>query len=162
MFNDTKDQLPAIVDLARAAGAEVFESFQPLNPMKNYVRIYPQAHQKELPSVDVVSQAIAQDSAYGRTALQPMDAFCAEHGVELFRPVVSNPLRKNCDETWLYSLLAGDVTPCCQIKTPISPKWNIFKHSVDEILSDLDYENTRFNLWNGFFPDYCAGCWKTR
>ena len=162
LFNDTKDQLPAIVDLAKAAGVEVFESFQALNPMKNYIRIYPQGHLKELPSADKVSQAIALDSAYGRETLQPIDAFCAEHGIELFRPVISNPLRKNCDETWLYSLLSGDITPCCQIKTPISPRWNVFKHPVEEILSDLDYENTRFNLWNGFFPDYCAGCWKTR
>jgi len=162
LFNDTKNQLPAIVDLAKAAGVEVFESFQALNPMKNYIRIYPQAQQKELTTVDTVSQAIAHDSAYGREALQPIDAFCAEHGIELFPPVIGNPLRKNCNETWLYSLLSGDITPCCQIKTPISPKWNIFTHGVDDILSDFDYENTRFNLWNGFFPDYCTGCWKTR
>lgn len=162
LFSHTQNQLPAIVDLAKAAGAEVFESFQALNPMHNYVRIYPKTSIEELSSVPTVAQAINRDSAYGRENLQPMDEFCREHGIEFLQPVKTNPLRKNCDETWLYSLLSGDITPCCQIKTPVSPKWNIFNHSVEKILSEFEYENTRFNLWNGFFPSYCSGCWKTR
>ena len=162
LFSHTQDQLPGIVDMAKASGAEVFESFQALNPMKNYVRIYPQGQVPELQSVDTVAHAIDRDSAYARQQLQPFNEFLAENRIDFSLPVITNPLRKNCDETWLYSLLSGDVTPCCQIKTPISPKWNIFEHRVEDILSDLDYENVRFNLWNGIFPRYCDGCWKTR
>ena len=106
------------VDMAKASGVEVFESFQALNPMKNYVRIYPQGQVPELQSVDAVAHAIDRDSAYARQQLQPFDAFLAENHIDFALPVVKNPLRKNCDETWLYSLLSGDVTPCCQIKTP--------------------------------------------
>jgi len=29
-------------------------------------------------------------------------------------------------------------------------------------MADPEYENVRFNLWNGIFPSYCEGCWKTR
>jgi MoaA/NifB/PqqE/SkfB family radical SAM enzyme len=162
LFSHTIDQLPAIVDMAKASGVEIFESFQALNPMKNYVRIYPKAHISQLLSTDTVAQAIERDSVYGREKLQPMSEFLAENNIDFFSSVVNNPLRKNCDETWLYSLLSGDVTPCCQIKTPISPKWNIYEHGVDEILSDFEYENVRFNLWNGIFPTYCDGCGKTR
>ena len=162
LFSHTIDQLPAIVDRAKASGVEIFESFQALNPMKNYVRIYPQGQAPQLPSINDVARAIERDSAYGRTQLQPMDEFLAENKIEFSRPVITNPLRNNCDETWLYSLLSGDVTPCCQIKTPISPKWNIFEHRAQDILADLEYQNVRFNLWNGIFPTYCDGCWKTR
>ena len=162
LFNHTIDQLPKIVDMAKESGVEIFESFQALNPMKNYVRIYPSAHIPELLTVNAVSQAIERDSVYAREKLQPMNAFLEENNIEFSHPVVANPIRKNCDETWLYSLLSGDVTPCCQIKTPISPAWNIFNHSVESILADLDYENVRFNLFNGIFPSYCNGCWKTR
>lgn len=162
LFSHTIDQLPAIVDLAKANGVEIFESFQALNPMKNYVRIYPEGQSPQLISKDDVAAAIDRDSHYGRKELQPMSDFLAENNIDFSKPVVNNPLRKNCDETWLYSLLSGDVTPCCQIKTPISSKWNVFENSVDQITSDLDYENIRFNLWNGIFPTYCDGCWKTR
>ena len=162
LFNHTIDQLPKIVDMAKESGVEIFESFQALNPMKNYVRIYPTAHIPELSSVSTVAQAIERDSVYAREKLQPMNAFLEENNIDFSRPAIANPIRKNCDETWLYSLLSGDITPCCQIKTPISPAWNIFDHSVESILADFEYENIRFNLWNGIFPSYCDGCWKTR
>ena len=162
LFEHTSDQLPKIVDMAKESGVEIFESFQALNPMKNYVRIYPTAHIPELLSVNTVAQAIERDSVYAREKLQPMNDFLQENNIHFSRPVIAHPIRKNCDETWLYSLLSGDITPCCQIKTPISPAWNIFDHSVESILADFDYENTRFNLWNGIFPSYCDGCWKTR
>lgn len=162
LFSHTIDQLPAIVDLAKKSGVEIFESFQALNPMKNYVRIYPKGQAPQLPVAHRVAQAIERDSVYGREQLQPMNDFLAENNIDFSKPVLNNPLRKNCDETWLYSLLSGDVTPCCQIKTPISPRWNIFNNRVADILADLDYENVRFNLWNGIFPVYCDGCWKTQ
>jgi MoaA/NifB/PqqE/SkfB family radical SAM enzyme len=162
LFSHTIDQLPAIVDMAKANGVEIFESFQVLNPMKNYVRIYPKAHIPELLSIDSVSTAIDRDTVYAREQLQPMSDFLVENNIDFFPAVVSNPIRKNCDETWLYSLLSGDVTPCCQLKKPISPKWNIFENSVEDVLADFEYENVRFNLWNGIFPTYCDGCGKTR
>ncbi len=162
LFRHTMNQLPAIVDLAKANGVEVFESFQALNPMKSYIRIYPDGQLPQIEPITIVADAILRDSAYGREQLQPMEDFIEEHGIALSQPIQSNPFRKNCDEPWLYSLLSGNVTPCCQIKTPISPNWNIFNHTVDEILADQEYENLRFNLWNGIFPNYCDGCWKNR
>lgn len=162
LFNNTIDQLPGIVDIAKASGVEIFESFQVLNPMKNYVRIYPKAQIPELLTIDNVSKAIDRDTIYARQQLQPMSDFLAENDIDFFPQITFNPIRKNCDETWLYSLLSGDITPCCQLKKPISPKWNIFNNSVNDITSDLEYENVRFNLWNGIFPNYCDGCGKTR
>ena len=162
LFSHTIDQLPKIVDMAKDSGVEIFESFQALNPMKNYIRIYPSAHIPELTSVETVAKAIERDSVYAREKLQPMNDFLEENNIDFSHPVIANPVRKNCDETWLYSLLSGDVTPCCQIKQPVSPKWNIFEHSIENILADFEYENVRFNLWNGIFPSYCDGCWKTR
>ena len=162
LFSHTIDQLPKIVDIAKDSGVEIFESFQALNPMKNYVRIYPAAQIPELVSVDSVAKAVERDSVYAREKLQPLNDFLTENNIDFSHPVITNPIRKNCDETWLYSLLSGDVTPCCQIKTPISPKWNIFDHPMENIMADFEYENTRFNLWNGIFPSYCDGCWKTR
>ena len=162
LFEATKTHLPQIVDVAKAHGVEIFESFQPLNPMHNYVRIYPKDKLGELPCIDRVVARSQEDVPYAHSQLQPFRQFCEENDIDFFPQVNPNPLRKNCDETWIYSLLSGDVTPCCQIKTPPSPNWNIFDRSIQSILHDPDYENTRFNLWNGFFPDYCTGCWKTR
>lgn len=161
LFSNTIDHLPTIVNHAKSNGVEIFESFQALNPMHSYVRIYPREKLSELRAVVEVGKAIKRDSAYGRQELQPMEAFNESNNIEVFHPVTSNPLRNNCDETWLYSLLSGDVTPCCQLKKPISPKWNVFTNTVDSILADIEYENLRFNLWNGIFPTYCSGCWKT-
>lgn len=162
LFEDTKTQLPGIVDAAKAHGVEVFESFQPLNPMKNYVRIYPKDKLHELTRIDSVVARCHADVPYAESQLQPFREFCRENGIDFFPAVRRHPLRKNCDETWIYALLSGDITPCCQIKDAPSPEWNLFRRPLPAILTDPAYENTRFNLWNGFFPDYCAGCWKTR
>lgn len=162
LFQHTKDQLPGIVDLAKEHGVEIFESFQALNPMHNYVRIYPQEQLPELQTVDAIQASINRDSQYALTQLQSFQDFCADQKINFFPTAKSNPKRRNCNETWIYSLLSGDITPCCQIKTPPSADWNIFKRNLNEIMSDPAYENMRFNLWNGIFPDYCAGCWKTR
>jgi len=162
LFSHTLGQLPDIVEVAKKNGVEIFESFQPLNPMKSYVRIYPKEQVNQLASVSDVAKAIAHDSVLAQQTLQPFAEFCREEGIDFFPKVRSNPLRNNCNETYLYSLLSGDVTPCCQIKTPISDKWNVFNHSVEDVMADPEYENVRFNLWNGIFPSYCEGCWKTR
>lgn len=162
LFSHTEDQMPEIVAAAKAHGVEVFESFQPLNPMTSYVKIYPRAQLAELPQVDRVLDAIRRDSQGAVQVLKSMAQFCSEAGIDFEKAGRSNPLRRNCDEQWIYSLLSGDVTPCCQIKMPISPAWNLFEHTLPEILDDPEYENVRFNLWNGLFPTYCDGCWKTR
>lgn len=162
LFSHTSDQLPGIVEAAKENGVEIFESFQALNPMKSYVQIYPKHQLHELKMVPQVADAIATDSVPAAQALQPFSEFCRDESIDFFPDVNANPIRNNCNETYLYSLLSGDVTPCCQIKTPISEKWNVFTHAVKDVLSDPEYENMRFNLWNGIFADYCSGCWKTR
>jgi len=161
LFAATETELPEIVAAAKAHGVDIFESFQPLNPMKSYVRIYPQEHLGELTQVSRVAATIARDSAAAHRSLLSITEFCTAEGIDFAKDGLPNRLRNNCDEQWIYALLSGDVTPCCQIKTPISPRWNLFHHAVDSILNDPEYENVRFNLWNGLFPAYCHGCWKT-
>lgn len=162
LFSHTEHQLPEIVATAKSHGVEVFESFQPLNPMQSYVKIYPQQMLPQLQTVGQVAETIRRDTHDASRTLRSLAQFCTEAGIDVEKLGRPNPLRPNCDEQWIYSLLSGDVTPCCQIKTPIDPKWNLFRHSIDEILREPHYENVRFNLWNGLFPDYCDGCWKTR
>jgi len=163
LFGDTLDQMPGIVATAQAHGVEIFESFQPLNPMSTYVPVYPQAKLKELDAdrLGQVGAAIRRDSAQAAARLKPVSQFCAEEGIPGGNQGRANRLRPNCDEEWIYALLSGDITPCCQIKSPVSPHWNLARHSLDEVLADALYENTRFNLWNGLFPGYCKGCHKT-
>ena len=162
LFSNTLDQLPEIARLAKDWGFELFESYQVLNPMRTYVPIYPKGKFAELQHIDSVAQAIARDTPGATVALQPVQSFFDEEGIDFDKNGTPNGLRAGCDEQWIYSLLSGDVTPCCQIKTPISPAWNLSSHTIGEILSDQRYEITRFNLWNGLFPRYCEGCWKTR
>jgi MoaA/NifB/PqqE/SkfB family radical SAM enzyme len=162
LFSATRDRLPRIVELAKAAGADIFEGIQALNPMRTYVPIYPQDHLDELAHVDAVSACVDRDQPGAMHSLRSIASFCAAEGIPASNHGRPNGLRPNCDEEWIYSLLSGDVTPCCQVKTPIDPAWNLFRSSIDDILADRHYENVRFNLWNGLFPDYCSGCWKTR
>lgn len=162
LFSHTEDEIPAIVAAAKSHGVEIFESFQALNPMTKYVRIYPQEHLPQLDTVARVASAIDRDSRRAAEALQSVADFCREAGIDAGKMGRANPLRRNCDEQWVYALLSGDVTPCCQIKDPISPTWNLARRSLTDILADPDYQRVRFNLWNGLFPDYCDGCWKTR
>lgn len=162
LFEGTQDQLPRIAALVKEYGVEIFESFQPLNPMRTYVPIYPREKLAELKRIDAVAAKIGRDSPRMHQVLQSVQSFFNDEGIDIDKNGTPNGLRAGCDEQWIYSLLSGDVTPCCQIKTPISPAWNLFSHTIDEILSDRLYENTRFNLWNGLFPRYCEGCWKTR
>ncbi|BCG66084.1 MAG: AdoMet-dependent heme synthase (plasmid) [Methyloprofundus sp.] len=162
LFSYNKTELPDIVETAKSYGVEIFESFQALNPMSTYIPIYPEQSLSEVAHIDEVANIINQDSVQATQQLQPFAEFCATEGIEIDKNGTANNIRNNCDEQWIYSLLSGDITPCCQIKTPISDTWNLFKHTLPDILSDHQYENTRFNLWNGIFPTYCDGCWKTR
>jgi len=162
LFSYSKNDLPGIVAEAKRHGVEIFESFQPLNPMSTYLPIYPEQQLAELEQIDEVAACIARDSHIATQQLTTVSEFCDQEGILLDKNGTPNGIRKNCDEQWIYSLLSGDITPCCQIKTPPSPNWNLFNQSIDQILSDQQYENTRFNLWNGIFPEYCSGCWKMR
>jgi len=161
LFSYNKTELPAIVAKAKSYGVEIFESFQALNPMSTYLPIYPDSARSEIPHINEVAEHILQDSEQAKQQLQPFADFCAAEGIAIDKNGTPNGLRSNCDEQWIYALLSGDITPCCQIKTPVSPTWNVSRHTLASILSDRQYENTRFNLWNGIFPTYCAGCWKT-
>jgi MoaA/NifB/PqqE/SkfB family radical SAM enzyme len=161
LFDYSEDEMPEIVKLAREHGAEIFESFQPLNPKHSYVDIYPEKQRPQLATIGQVSQAIARDTARARELLQPAGEFLAEEGIEFGGPGRPNGLRPNCDEQYIYALLTGNVTPCCQVKEILDPEWNIFHHPLEEIFHNPSYENLRFNLWNGFFPDCCQGCSKT-
>lgn len=162
LFAATRNQLPGIVEMAKTAGVDIFEGIQALNPMRTYVPIYPQQHLDELAHIDAVSACVDRDQPLAVQSLRSIADFCTEEGIPASNYGQPNGLRPNCDEEWIYTLLSGDVTPCCQIKTFVDPRWNLFRSSIAEILADGHYENVRFNLWNGIFPSYCMGCWKTR
>ncbi len=161
LFTHTENEIPAIVDRAKSAGVEIFESFQALNPKQSYIQIYPKAQLNQLADAPRVRTRIQADSKAALQHLQDIGQFCADEGIQASNTGTPNGLRPSCDEQWLYSLLSGDVTPCCQVKQVLDPAWNLFNHPVQDILNNPHYENVRFNLWNGIFPDYCNGCYKT-
>jgi MoaA/NifB/PqqE/SkfB family radical SAM enzyme len=161
LFAESIDELPKIVDLAKAHGVEIFEGFQPLNPMRTYIPIYPECKKVKLSEIDTVRHKIQSDTPYALSQLQSIQSFAEQEGIELDNNGTPNGMRPGCDEQWIYALLSGDVTPCCQIKDPINPKWNLSDYTIEEIQKDPDYQNLRFNLWNGLFPQMCKGCWKT-
>jgi len=160
LFTHTKEELPKIISEAKKRGMDFLEGFQPLNPKQSYVDIYPEKKKKLLYDVKDVGQKIAQD------ALESEIPSCAEffdrENVNISIAGRRNRLRLNCDEEWLYSLLSGDVTPCCQIKTPFDKEWNLVRNPLEDILTNHHYENMRFNLWNGIFLPDCDGCYKTK
>jgi len=162
LFPHTVEQLPAIIDEAKRRGMEVYEGFQPLNPMITYLPRYPEDKRHLLTSVGEVVSKIFYYGSVATGKLESISQFCARERIAFDKNGRSNGLRPGCDEQWIYALAGGDITPCCQIKQPVSPDWNLFHHHLETILADSLYENTRFNLWNGLFPTYCAGCWKTR
>ncbi len=159
LFSYSKNKLPQIISVAKNHGVEIFESFQALNPMSSYTSIYPKNSLHELKHIDEVAVSIAN---YTQNNLLPFHDFCNQEKINIDKNGTPNNTRKNCDEQWIYSLLNGDITPCCQIKSTIDKDWNLFSNSLNDILNNHHYENIRFNLWNGFFPSYCDGCWKTR
>lgn len=162
LFPHTVDQLPTIIDEAWRRGMEVYEGFQPLNPMVTYLPCYPEDKRQLLASVGDVAAKIDSHSAAAAGKLESIAQFCAREGIDFDKGGQPNGLRPGCDEQWIYALAGGDITPCCQIKQPVSPSWNLFQHHLEEILADPLYENTRFNLWNGIFPTECAGCYKVK
>lgn len=162
LLNYSEHELLDIVELARKYGVEIFESFQALNPKASYMRIYPGEHAEQFAAIGRVARTIDRDSRIAKGLLKPFEDFAAEEGIEFGGAGRPNGLRKNCDEQYIYALLSGDVTPCCQVKDIVDPDWNLVRHSLDEIYGNRNYENVRFNLWNGLFPIYCEGCSRTR
>jgi len=150
-----------IIKLARDHGAETFERFQPLNPKCSYAAIYPPEEQAQLGRVSHISEIVGGQLAAARRILQPTEEFLAQEGILLAAETRANPLRPHCDPQYAYALLSGDMTPCCQVKSQISADWNLANRPLSEILRDPAYETMRFNLWNGIFPDDCAGCVAT-
>lgn len=161
LFEKTMKELPQIVDMAKSYGVDIFEGFQALNPMITYLPIYPESHKNELNSVERVNDRIRIDTAYGNEKLMPLYQFALNEGIEIDNNGTPNGIRPNCDEQWVYSLLSGDVTPCCQIKNPVALDWNLKDKSIAELQNTPSYQQWRFNLWNGFFPKICQGCRKT-
>lgn len=121
---------------------------------------YPEDKRQLLASVADVATKIVAYSTASTGNLKSIAQFCAEEGIDFDKGGRPNGLRPGCDEQWIYALAGGDITPCCQIKQPVSPNWNLFCYDLEAILADPLYENTRFNLWNGIFPTACAGCYK--
>ncbi len=136
------------------------EAFQPINPKQSYVEIYPADKLHLLKQSQSVAEKIGSD--LGKLTLPTIEAFAKRENMAVSNCGPANGLRPNCNEEWIYSLLSGDVTPCCQIKDPMDKEWNIFEHSIDDIQNNHHYENVRFNLWNGIFLTACDGCYKTR
>ena len=159
LFTHTRDEMPAIAEEAKRRGMDVIESFQPLNAKRSYIKIYP-ADKLDLLN-DAPEIAATINEGYASVPLPSVAEFAQRENLPISNIGKRNGLRPNCDEEWIYSLLSGDVTPCCQIKQPMDAKWNIFNHSIDEILVNPQYENLRFNLWNGIFLKTCEGCSKT-
>jgi MoaA/NifB/PqqE/SkfB family radical SAM enzyme len=159
LFTHTRDEMPRILSEAKEHGVDVVEAFQPLNPKKSYMNIYPPDKAALLDDYNDINARIQEGYASG--ILPSVLEFAQREQLQISSAGTRNPLRKNCDEEWIYSLLSGDVTPCCQIKDPVDPAWNIANHPLQEILKNEAYENMRFNLWNGLFLSDCEGCSKT-
>lgn len=159
LFDHTRTEMPAIVSAAKQCGVDMVESFQALNPKRSYVEIYPADKLHLLKKSQEVAENIAAD--YSKLSLPSIVEFAEREGMAISNCGPGNGLRANCNEEWIYSLLSGDVTPCCQIKDPMDKDWNIFTNSIDDIQNNHHYENVRFNLWNGVFLSACDGCSKT-
>ena len=160
LFDHTSDQLPAIADASKKAGVDMVEAFQPINLKRSYVEIYPADKLHLLKQSQTVAEKIHADIE--KLTLPTIEKFAKHENMAVSNCGPTNGLRPNCNEEWIYSLLSGDVTPCCQIKAPMDKEWNIFEHSIDDIQNNHHYENVRFNLWNGIFLTACDGCYKTR
>lgn len=156
LFSYSQTDIPKIVKEAKRRGVDAIGGFQTLNSKESYVNIYPEDKKRHLNDMDEVALSIKKDII--RSELP----FLAEIRLQDFGEgsveIWPNGLRKSCDIPVLYSLLSGDVTPCCQIKTLITPSWNLATHGTEAVLRDEEYENMRFNLWNGFYLESCQSC----
>lgn len=164
LFEYSEHEMPTIIREAKKRGIDVLETYQALNLKQSYIDAYPKDKHYLLKTVNQVKQTILNDFSQENLPLEEclmnLGEFVQQENVYIQNVGKSNNLRRNCDEEWIYSLLSGDVTPCCQIKHPISSQWNLFEYPLHDILSNHAYENLRFNLWNGLFLTDCDGCSK--
>jgi len=164
LFEYSEHEMSNIIREAKKKGIDILEAYQALNVKKSYVDVYPKDKHHLLKTVHQVKQTIlndfSQESLPPEERLMNIQAFTEQENVYIQNIGKPNNLRRNCDEEWIYSLLSGDVTPCCQIKHQINSQWNLFEYPLQDILSNREYENLRFNLWNGLFLPECEGCSK--
>jgi MoaA/NifB/PqqE/SkfB family radical SAM enzyme len=156
LFSYSRNEIPEIVKEARKRGVDAIGEFQTLNPKESYVAIYPKDKLHHLEGTEGISQTIRKDrirSELPFLAEIRLQDF-GESGLELW----PNGLRQSCDIAHMYSLLSGDMTPCCQIKSTTTSSWNLAEHGAQAVLRDEQYENMRFNLWNGFYLKNCGSC----
>ena len=156
LFSYSQNDIPEIVREAKKRGVDAIGEFQTLNPKESYVKIYPEDKKQHLKDAEEIARSIRKDrirSELPFIAEIRLQDF-GDHALEVW----PNGLRQSCDIPLLYSLLSGDVTPCCQIKTITTPTWNLVKHGAEAVLRDEQYENMRFNLWNGFYLKSCESC----
>jgi MoaA/NifB/PqqE/SkfB family radical SAM enzyme len=161
LFKHTLHELIPIVLEAKQHGADVFESFQPLNPKSSYVKRYPKDKQSWIADYNFVMKQIQNTMIFAKQILPLATEVTLKRGFDLANNGQSNGIRPNCDEEWIFTRVTGDVIPCCYIKEPINDTSNLNKFSIDEIKYHQQYENMRFNLWNGIFLNSCEGCEKT-
>lgn len=156
----------SVVKKLKDIGVDAFDGFQPLNPKESYVSIYPKDKVNLLNFLDesqtIINKETSAVLADGNGGLLDVGSFFESENVNFIKPAKLNKIRKNCEERYIYSLLSGHVTPCCQIKEPINTSLNLFDKKLRDIYNDKEYENIKFNLWNGVFPMYCKGCYKTK
>jgi MoaA/NifB/PqqE/SkfB family radical SAM enzyme len=160
IFPHTREEIPQIIEEAKKHGAEFVEYFQPLNPKSSYVSLYPINKRALAREQNEVVASIAK--AMEDSVLPDLHQEIAARLPGLLRGASGTPIRPNCDIPVLYSLLSGQVTPCCLIKEYPEKHWNLKERSIHSIINDPSYENMRFNLWNGFFLPECLGCAKTQ
>jgi MoaA/NifB/PqqE/SkfB family radical SAM enzyme len=156
LFSYSRNDIPEIVREAKRRGVDAVGEFQTLNPKESYVDIYPEDKKRHLQESDEVALAISKDRV--RAELPFLSEIILQDFGDEHLEVWPNGLRQSCDIPILYSLLSGDVTPCCQIKSITSPTWNLAKHGTPAVMRDEQYENMRFNLWNGLYLKTCDTC----
>jgi len=162
LLESDKHQMPTLIKEAKARGVDLLESFQTLNPMHTYAQFYPTDKLELLSEIPQVQQAIhfgQQQSGLTHSEQLPEAAEVSiRENVCVSDIGTPNGIGKNCDREWIRAVISGEVTPCCHIRTPMTQKVNIFNHTLQEIISDQEYENVKFNLWNGIFLNECQGC----
>lgn len=150
----TQGDLPGIVSEAKRRGVDALGKFQTLNNKESYVAIYPQSELHHVGEAATVAQSI-QANRIGSEL--PFLGELEDVGAGEFA-VWPNRLRQSCDIPVTYCQVSGDVTPCCQIKTTTTDAWNLAESGAEAVMRDQEYENMRFNLWNGVYPDSCENC----
>ncbi len=162
LLEPDKNEIPAIIKEAKRRKVDVLESFQSLNPMPVYIKSYPKDKLDLLKDFAQVQKTInfghQQSSLKVSDRLPSAYEFMYRENICISDIGNPNSIRKNCDKEWIHALVSGEITPCCQIKTPLSKELNIFEHPITDILHNEDYENIKFNLWNGIFLHECKGC----